>query len=1037
MPALAAVATAALALCAAGAAQAGTTSMVTTDSSQYSLGQYGEIDRFGGFDTAAYSSGSYDGALTSGEFVDPVGFTVDPDDSNTLYVLDRVSDSTVSAGDGGATSEWRLQQLSETGTVEATSVVTLSAPAADADANDTYQLTGLAVDPDTGEVYSLVDEYNDVDSANVPYEVIAWSTGTANSSAAALDTPMGGLSSELAPTSASAAPVTFAPVTGSGYTGEAPSVVSYYDQITGGSLLGTSIYNPQGLAVDDQTGQDAVVIAAAGNTTNYRAGADNSSTVVQQIYTSGSSIGAVGSSWSSETDGFTNSATLASSDESMLGPAGISSTPAEDNVGSSTDGITILLDDGYDNSIGEGGTYASPNGVDVVDLSANLDTATIVASQDNAIADTVGTSYGAGAAINTDGSQPPYPVDGSGTGSATYNDAAGPQIVPLSNGLYAADFDGPGTIDNQSYNEAIYWTGVNGRSELANEGVRLLEPEDSSIGNLALTDQLSNTTNPLTSVYDTLGGETTDYATTIATGGTGTCSIDYAGASYAAGADGTLFVLTRGWDSLYYQRFSNAMQGDGGRQIIEFGPTTDGGPDTALTPATSSDPDAGDCPSASGTFDLYAQSTGSGSGQASATPLAVGEDTPVAFDASTIDYPGPDNSFADTLAATGGTTLTTPSTATPFAFEWDSDDTVDAGSGNPATAVDTFNINSSNGVPVWPEPTGYTFTYSTPNVYKPTLTLVGDYGTYAQQREVDVFSPPAAALKDTSVTATADQPVTFDGSESTVGSDGSASPSDAPSISTYNWTINGSSVSGTSTLPQTFTSTGTYTVQLTVTDSLGQTSSNTATETVKVVPAAAGAPTATLSASPASVTTGQTVSFTASATAGTGSSISSYGWSFGDGTSANTPTSTTTHTYSAAGTYTVKLTVTDADGQTATSSAVVTVTNPSSNPKPAPKPKLSPANVVLKAGVTSTTLTLQFKSVKVGTKLTVKLSEPKAKKAKTKSAKVGSSHLLKFGTGKLPAGATKIRFYETVGKGKHAKLKLVKTETVHVKAKKK
>jgi len=1006
---------------------------------QYSLGQYGEIDSFGGFDASAYDSGSYGGALTSGEFVDPAGFAADAVDSNTLYVLDRVSESAVSVGDGGATSTWRMQQLSDAGTVKATSIVTLAAPSADSDSSDTFQLTGLTVDPTTGEVYSLVDKYDDADAANVPYELIAWSTGTINGSASALDTPTSGLSSEAAPSSAAAAPVTFTSVSGG-----TPGAVSYYDQITGGSSLGAAIYNPQGLAVDDQSSYDAVVIAAAGSTANYTLGADGSSTVVQQIHTSGSSIGAAGGSWSSGTNGFANPS-LASSDEATLGPAGISSVPASDTLGAVTNGITVLLDNAnsyYGDEYQGASGYGAAADVDVVDLSSDLGTATIVASQINAVtgmawSSSVQDGYPDGTAIDTDGADPPYSVDGSGTDANTYNAAAGPQIVALSNGLYAADFSGSQeTIgDPQSYNEADFWADGFGKpAGVTNEGVRLLDPEPASGVAPALTDPLSNTTAPLTSVYDTLGGTLANSGANAA--GSGPCSIDYNGSSYAAGADGVLFVLTRGWASNYG---SNDVQATGGRQIIEFGPTTAGGGDTALTPVSNSvDPDAGNCPDAQGTFGLYSYAAGSSTEKPSTNddgslnPLIVGVDTKVAFDAGAIEYPV--NSFATALAVTTGSTTTYPPTATPFAFEWGSDDTQDAGSGNADAATDTF---ATSGVPDWPRPTGYTFTYTTPGTYKPTLTLLGDYGTDVQQGEVKVVAPPTAALKDSSITATAGQPVTLDASGSLT-----TDPTDDPIVD-YDWTITGGSGSPVykdtpaPTLVYTFPATGTYTVTLVGIDQLGQTSTNSATEKVNVV---ADAPTATLTASPTSATTGQSVSFTATATAGAGSSLApmdTYSWDFGDGTSASTTTSTTSHVYSAAGTYTVKLTVADADGQKATSSATVTVTNPPSSPKPAPKPKLSPANVVLKAGVSSTTLTLQFKSVKVGSKLTVKLSEPKAKKAKTKSAKVGSSHLLKFGTGKLPAGATKIRFYETVGKGKHAKLKLVKTETVHVKAKKK
>ncbi len=61
-----------------------------------SIGQYGEVWRGGGFDTAAYDGGRYDKPLTPGKFIDPVGFAVDTGDSSAsdgtaIWVLDRTS----------------------------------------------------------------------------------------------------------------------------------------------------------------------------------------------------------------------------------------------------------------------------------------------------------------------------------------------------------------------------------------------------------------------------------------------------------------------------------------------------------------------------------------------------------------------------------------------------------------------------------------------------------------------------------------------------------------------------------------------------------------------------------------------------------------------------------------------------------------------------------------------------------------------------------------------------------------------------------
>src|ERR1700677_4274544 len=144
-----------LAACLLATALAGllSSSAHAAEGPQYgTIGQYGEVTRFGGFDTNAYDEDKYDKPLTPGKFLNPVGFTVHPEDTEAggtaVYVLDRVSDwpetTTLTQG-----TEWRLQKLSDTGTVLGTAEFYLP-KTVDEEAHfhdhDPVGLVGLAVD---------------------------------------------------------------------------------------------------------------------------------------------------------------------------------------------------------------------------------------------------------------------------------------------------------------------------------------------------------------------------------------------------------------------------------------------------------------------------------------------------------------------------------------------------------------------------------------------------------------------------------------------------------------------------------------------------------------------------------------------------------------------------------------------------------------------------------------------------------------------------------------------------------------------------
>nr|MDO8112169.1 PKD domain-containing protein [Candidatus Sigynarchaeota archaeon] len=106
-----------------------------------------------------------------------------------------------------------------------------------------------------------------------------------------------------------------------------------------------------------------------------------------------------------------------------------------------------------------------------------------------------------------------------------------------------------------------------------------------------------------------------------------------------------------------------------------------------------------------------------------------------------------------------------------------------------------------------------------------------------------------------------------------------------------------------------YTTAGTYTVILTITDVDGD--SNKVTRTSYITVAADLTPSAAFTGTPTSIIAGQSVSFTH--TGSNGNTPATYQWDFGDAT-ANGTTENPTHQYTAAGTYTVVLTITDIDG---------------------------------------------------------------------------------------------------------------------------
>jgi len=151
----------------------------------------------------------------------------------------------------------------------------------------------------------------------------------------------------------------------------------------------------------------------------------------------------------------------------------------------------------------------------------------------------------------------------------------------------------------------------------------------------------------------------------------------------------------------------------------------------------------------------------------------------------------------------------------------------------------------------------------------------------------------------------------------TVSFTGSATGGTSPY--SYRWTF-GDGGSSTSQNPShTYSSVGSYTATLTVTDSQSATNSKSLTITATSAPSHH---VATASALPTSGQAPLTVNFTGSATGS--APRCSYSWNFGDGGTSSTQNPS--YTYSAVGTYTATLTVTDSVSANATATININVT---------------------------------------------------------------------------------------------------------------
>ncbi len=194
-------------------------------------------------------------------------------------------------------------------------------------------------------------------------------------------------------------------------------------------------------------------------------------------------------------------------------------------------------------------------------------------------------------------------------------------------------------------------------------------------------------------------------------------------------------------------------------------------------------------------------------------------------------------------------------------------------------------------------------TFTAPGTYTVTLTVTDDDGrtaTTSQDVTVALVGPEASFALTSSL-----RTVTVDGS-------GSSDPDGT--VVAWAWSFGDGATADGPVASHTYTTAGTHTVHLTVTDDSGLTATLDRTVDIALV-----APTAAFSAT----ATQLAIAVDGTASSDVDGAVVAWDWRFGDGGTGSG--STATHTYTEAGTYTVRLEVTDDTGLTHATTTDVTV----------------------------------------------------------------------------------------------------------------
>ncbi|WP_307853654.1 PKD domain-containing protein [Nocardioides palaemonis] len=236
-----------------------------------------------------------------------------------------------------------------------------------------------------------------------------------------------------------------------------------------------------------------------------------------------------------------------------------------------------------------------------------------------------------------------------------------------------------------------------------------------------------------------------------------------------------------------------------------------------------------------------------------------------------------------------------------------------AGTADPNTGdTITYSWNWGDGTPLSTGASPAAHAYAAPGTYTITLTTTDGWGKSASTtRTVNLVEPAnnTAPVPQFTVNCLSFTTCTFNSS-------GTADPQ-GDSIR-YAWTFGDGATSTAANPSRTYATAGAYTVNLTVTDVWGKSTTISKVATIEE-PVGNNAPTVTFT----TACTGLVCTMNSTGTVDNDGGIRSYAWTFGDGGTATT--ASPTRTYAAAGTYTITLTVTDNWGRATAATRTVTV----------------------------------------------------------------------------------------------------------------
>ena len=258
-----------------------------------------------------------------------------------------------------------------------------------------------------------------------------------------------------------------------------------------------------------------------------------------------------------------------------------------------------------------------------------------------------------------------------------------------------------------------------------------------------------------------------------------------------------------------------------------------------------------------------------------------------------------------------------------------------AGSADPEGAALTYSWNFGDGTTSTSANPGHT--YTTAGTYTAKLTVSdGTNSTTSSALTITATAaanlPPTASASASPLSGVVPLAVTFS-------SAGSADPEGA--ALTYSWNFGDGTTSTSANPGHTYTTAGTYTAKLTVSDGTNSTTSSALTITATA--AANLPPTASASASPLTGVVPLAVTFSSAGSADPEGTTLTYSWNFGDGTTSTS--ANPGHTYTTAGAYTARLTVSDGTNNTTSSALTITV-----NAAPVNQPPIAAASATPTSG---------------------------------------------------------------------------------------